>query len=46
MRCLDTPGKPHPTGIDLGEATVVKFNEVSIRVGSKVRISRPDHAEL
>ena len=37
-RALDKPGEPHPTGIDLGEATVAKFNEVSIRVGSAVRL--------
>ncbi len=38
-RCLDTPGNPHPTGIDLGRATLNKFNEVSIRVGSPVFIN-------
>lgn len=26
----------HPTGVDLGEATLAKFNEVSVRVGSSV----------
>jgi hypothetical protein len=35
-RCLDLPGKPHATGIDLGWATVEKFNEVSKRVGCDV----------
>lgn len=38
MRCLDTAGAPHATGIDLGRATKDKFNEVSRRVGSTVRI--------
>jgi hypothetical protein len=28
----------HATGIDLGQATMDKFNEVSIRVGSRVRL--------
>ncbi len=37
-RCLDTPGNPHPTGVNLGEATISKFNEVSKRVGSYVVI--------
>lgn len=50
MRCLDKPGAPHPTGVDLGKATVEKFNEVSRRVGSTVwitpkgvRISATEH---
>ncbi len=38
MRALDTPGNPHPTGIDLGQAVINKFNEVSQRVGSNVRL--------
>lgn len=38
MRCLDTPQAAHPSGVDLGQATVDKFNEVSGRVGSDVRI--------
>lgn len=38
MRCLDSDGSAHPTGIDLGRATVEKFNEVSARVGSAVYI--------
>lgn len=42
MRCLDTDGCPHPTGIDLGQATVDKFNEVSERVGSTVRLDADD----
>jgi len=32
----------HPTGVDLGEATRVKFNEVSERVGCPVRIDPND----
>lgn len=39
MRCLDTAGNPHPTGVDLGRATIDKFNEVSERVGSPVRLN-------
>lgn len=39
----DTPStkvtKAHPAGVDLGEATVSKFNEVSDRVGSPVFIA-------
>lgn len=31
------------SGVDLGDATVDKFNEVSIRVGSDVFISIPQH---
>jgi NTP pyrophosphatase (non-canonical NTP hydrolase) len=38
LRCLDLPGRPHPTGIDLGQATRLKFNEVSERVGANVFI--------
>lgn len=30
---------PHPTGVDLGNATVAKFNAVSERVGSSVRLT-------
>lgn len=37
-RCLDLPGIPHPTGVDLGAATRAKFNEVSVRVGADVFI--------
>jgi len=37
-RCLDTPDRVDPDGIDLGEATIKKFNEVSDRVGAKVWI--------
>ena len=42
MRCLDTQDAPHPHGINLGEATIDKFNEVSIRVGSDVRLAADD----
>lgn len=35
-RCLDAPGDAHPVGVDLGEATRAKFNEVSERVGADV----------
>lgn len=41
MRALDGTKLVHPTGIDLGEATRLKFNEVSRRVGVYVFIS-PD----
>lgn len=38
-RCLDSPnGVAHPDGVDLGKATIEKFNEVSARVGSNVFI--------
>lgn len=37
-RCLDVPGKPHQVGVDLGQATRAKFNEVSERVGADVFI--------
>lgn len=39
LRCLDVPGRPHPAGVDLGEATMEKFNEVSRRVGADVWIT-------
>lgn len=38
QRCLDTPTAVHPHGINLGEATISKFNEVSTRVNSDVFI--------
>lgn len=38
LRCLDTNGTAHPTGVDLGEAVIEKFNEVSERVGARIRI--------
>ncbi len=38
LRCLDTPTHAHRTGIDLSVAAVEKFNEVSDRVKSTVRI--------
>jgi hypothetical protein len=38
-RALDySDGRVHPTGVDLGQATIAKFNEVSNRVGSSVFI--------
>lgn len=39
MRCLDSPGVPTIAGIDLGGAVIDKFNEVSKRVGSNVRLA-------
>jgi len=42
MRCLDMPGNPHPDGIDLGDATSDKFNEVSERVSATVFIEGDD----
>jgi len=42
LRCLDYDGVAHPTGIDLSQATIDKFNEVSERVGSNVRIAADD----
>lgn len=38
MRCLDEPGFADKNGIDLGKATIAKFNEVSDRVGSNILI--------
>ena len=38
LRILDVPGKAHPMGVNLGQATLDKFNEVSERVGSPVRL--------
>lgn len=40
-RCLDDE-VAHPDGIDLGQATINKFNEVSERVGSTVRLAADD----
>ena len=43
LRCLDPEvGEPHQTGVDLGQATISKFNEVSLRVGSNVRLAADD----
>jgi len=42
MRCLDAVDNPHPEGVNLGQATIDKFNEVSIRVGSDVRLAADD----
>jgi hypothetical protein len=47
-RCLDVVGSGgavelvHQTGVDLGQATIAKFNEVSERVGSCVRLEADD----
>ncbi len=38
MRALDKPDQPHARGIDLGAATMAKFNEVSLRVRADVFI--------
>lgn len=38
LRCLDVNDYVDPEGIDLGEATTDKFNEVSERVGADVFI--------
>lgn len=44
-RCLDSrEGVPHPVGVDLGEATRDKFNEVSIRVGSNVFLDKEERS--
>jgi hypothetical protein len=51
-RCLDRTGAggavewAHPTGVDLGQATIDKFNEVSARVGSSVRLAADDWHRL
>jgi len=37
-RALDVPRHPHHTGIDLGKATIAKWNMVSARVNSRLRI--------
>lgn len=43
QRCLDgRDGTPHSTGVDLGRATMEKFNEVSERVQSSVRLEADD----
>lgn len=39
-RCLDTEECVHATGVDLGQATEDKFNEVSRRVASTVFLSQ------
>ena len=41
-RCLDTDDAVHPTGINLGQVTMDKFNEISERVGSRVRVNADD----
>lgn len=42
QRALDQPGDVHPTGIDLGQATIDKFNEISRRVGSTICLNTDD----
>ena len=42
LRCLDRREAVHPTGVDLGRATMSKFNRVSERVGSTVRVADDD----
>lgn len=42
LRCLDAGEFAHPEGIDLGQATIDKFNEVSERVNSSVRLRADD----
>lgn len=42
QRCLDTATAAHPKGVNLGKATMDKFNEVSERVGSRVRLAADD----
>lgn len=37
-RCLDTADRVDPHGVDLSFVTIEKFNEVSVRVGSPIRI--------
>ena len=38
QRALDMPGSPHPNGVDLPAAIISKFNAVSERVGSDIRL--------
>ncbi len=42
LRALDTPERADPDGIDLGQATMSKFNEVSQRVGANIRLEADD----
>jgi hypothetical protein len=47
MRALDgvfcgRVTETHPTGVDLGRAVIEKFNEVSVRVDSNVRLEADD----
>ncbi len=44
MRCLDTKEGGLGSGIDLGQATIDKFNEVSHRIGSDVRLDEDGKA--
>lgn len=41
-RCLDIPGIPHPTGVDLDQAIIDKFNEISKRVDSTIFLTTMD----
>lgn len=41
-RLGDRVVEAHPTGINLGRAVIEKFNEVSVRVGSRVRLDVDD----
>ena len=41
-RDIEAMGWTHPTGVDLGRATLEKFNEVSQRVGSTVFLGVKD----
>lgn len=40
LRCLDFGGNIDPHGVELGDATLDKFNEVSKRVGATTRLNR------
>lgn len=40
LRCLDFGGIVDPAGIELGDATAEKFNEISKRVGATSRLNR------
>ena len=42
LRCLDKGDLVHERGVNLGQATMEKFNEVSERVGAKVFLHADD----
>lgn len=46
QRCLDKNEDIDHLGVDLGDATTDKFNEVSIRVGSNIRLSEDEWWEV
>lgn len=46
LRCLDHDDYVDPEGIDLGQASVDKFNEVSVRVDSPVFIVNDKHSHF